>query len=89
MSGLRFRVEPRDVPPVHAVRRIGLSLDCFEEILPRLLSRGFPPSDPDTGNYDLDAIDSWRASRHKRVSIFKEMASMGIVAARLTRMRST
>jgi hypothetical protein len=55
MSTIRFQVEPRDVPPEKAARRMGLTLERFTELLPQLLSRGFPASDPDTGNYDLDA----------------------------------
>jgi hypothetical protein len=62
---IRFRVEPRDVPPELAARRLGLTLAQFEALLPRLLSRGFPASDPDTGHYDLDAIDRWRERRHR------------------------
>jgi len=61
---MRFRVEPRDVPPTAAARRLGLTLAEFEYRLPRLLSRGFPPVDPDTGNFDLEAIDRWRHRRH-------------------------
>jgi DNA-binding IclR family transcriptional regulator len=64
MTAIRFQVEPRDVPPEKAARRMGLTLGRFTELLPQLLSRGFPASDPDTGNYDLDAIDAWRAARH-------------------------
>lgn len=62
---IRFQVEPRDVPPEKAARRLGLDMERFTEILPRLLARGFPPSDPDTGNFDLDQIDAWRAARHR------------------------
>lgn len=61
---LRYRVDPADVSPEKAARRLGLALSEFEARLPRLLSRGFPPPDPDTGNYDLEAIDRWRRRRH-------------------------
>ncbi len=86
---IRFNVEPRDVPPDKAARRLGLTLEQFNDVLPQLLRRGFPPSDPDTGNYDLDAIDQWRAARHRR---FLQNAappdqSGGLVAARLEAMR--
>jgi hypothetical protein len=64
---LRFTVDPRDVPPDKAARRMGLTMEQFQTLLPRLLSRGFPPSDPDTGMYDLDAIDAWRAARHRPI----------------------
>jgi hypothetical protein len=53
-----------DVPPAVAARRIALTLPVFNERLPQLLARGFPPADPTTGNYDLDAIDRWRKSRY-------------------------
>ncbi|WP_309086422.1 hypothetical protein [Chelativorans sp.] len=85
---LRFRVDPRDVPPEKAARRLGLTLDRFQELLPRLLSRGFPPSDPDTGNFDLDAIDEWRAARHNRLlpGMQNPAHSTGLVASRLERL---
>src|SRR5690606_9130818 len=40
---IRFQVDPRDVPPEKAARRLGLTLERFEDLLPRLLARGFPP----------------------------------------------
>ena len=61
---MRFRVEPRDVPPEMAARRLGKSLAEFNGALPNLLARGFPAADPDTGNFDLHAIDRWCDSRH-------------------------
>jgi hypothetical protein len=62
---IRFRVDPADVPPQKAARRLHLSIERFNEVLPNLLKRGFPPADPDTGMYDLDQIDVWRANRHR------------------------
>ena len=61
---IRYRVDPRDVPPEKAARRLHLTLARFNELLPNLIKRGFPESDPDTGMFDLDAIDLWRKSRH-------------------------
>lgn len=62
---MRFKLPPGgDVPPVVAARRIGLSLDAFNDALPGLVARGFPPADPTTGNFDLDAIDAWRRGRY-------------------------
>ena len=61
---MRISVEPRDVPATQAARRLGKSLTDFEALLPRLIGRGFPEPDPDTGNFDLDAIDAWRRTRH-------------------------
>lgn len=59
-----MRVDPGDVPPEKAARRLCLTEAQFAEILPKLLLRGFPPADPDTGMYDLDAIDAWRQRRN-------------------------
>jgi len=60
---MRFRIEPRDVPPELAARRLGLSLDEFREKLSALLQRGFPAPDETTGRYCLEAIDQWRLRR--------------------------
>ncbi|WP_334502238.1 hypothetical protein [Bradyrhizobium sp. AZCC 1678] len=62
---IRFRVDPANVPPEKAARRLHLTPQQFTEVLPRLLARGFPPADPDTGMYDLEAIDRRRAARHR------------------------
>ncbi len=61
---LRFTLPPGDVPPVTAARHLGLTLEAFLEKLPNLLARGFPSPDPDTGNFDIDAVDKWRRTRH-------------------------
>lgn len=88
MTAVRFNVEPRDVPPEKAARRLGLTMERFEQVLPRLLSRGFPPSDPDTGYFDLDAIDAWRARRHVRLlpSAASPAQPSGLVNARLEKL---
>jgi hypothetical protein len=62
-SEVRFRVDPGDIPPEKAARRLHLTVDKFNEVLPRLLARGFPAPDPDTGNFALEAIDQWRKLR--------------------------
>jgi hypothetical protein len=61
---VKFRIEPRDVPPKAAARRLGMELVEFYEILPNLIARGFPKLDPDTGHFDLFAIDKWCDARH-------------------------
>ena len=61
---MRFKVQPRDVPPEIAARRLSKTLAEFEKALPNLLARGFPQADPNTGNYDLVAIDRWCDARH-------------------------
>ena len=60
---IRFPVDPRDVPPQKAARRLGLTLDAFNQIREELLARGFPQPDPTTGNYDLVAINAWMDAR--------------------------
>jgi len=61
---MHFRVEPRDVPIEMAARRLGKSEAEFDAVLPNLIARGFPKPDPDTGNFDLVAIDKWCDARH-------------------------
>lgn len=56
---IRFGVEPRCVPPEKAARRLHMTLTDFERVRPRLEQRRFPRPDPDTGMYDLAAIDAW------------------------------
>jgi hypothetical protein len=60
----RLRIQPGDVPASVAAQRMGVSAETFSAALPNLISRGFPKPDPDTGNFDLDAIDAWRRLRH-------------------------
>lgn len=61
---MRFKVEPRDVRPEVIARRMGTSLADFRAALPNLGARGFPQPDPDTGNFDLLAVDRWCDARH-------------------------
>ena len=56
-----------DVPPETAARRMGMTHQAFDQALELLLARGFPAPDPTTGNFDLDAIDTWRRSRHPQL----------------------
>ena len=90
-QALRFRVDPGDVPPEKAARRLHLTLAEFREKLPRLLERGFPAPDPTTGMFDLEAIDAWRRSRFPR--LFSLTAPSGardacdVVAERVARLR--
>jgi hypothetical protein len=90
----RFKLPPGgDVPPVTAARRLGLSLDAFGEKLPKLLAHGFPPADPITGNFDLDAIEKWRRLRHPHLfeaGIARPRAALDakdVVAERVARLR--
>lgn len=88
---MRFRVDPRDVPPEVAARRLGKTLAEFTAALPNLNSRGFPPADPDTGNFDLHAIDRWCDSRHKHLfgssSEMQARTEREVVSERIAAMR--
>jgi hypothetical protein len=64
-SQIRYRVDPADVPLEKAARRLHLTPARFTEVLPRLIGRGFPRPDPDTGMFDLEEIDTWRRNRHR------------------------
>ena len=89
-SAVRFRVDPRDVPPVKAARLLGLTLPIFESTLPRLRSRGFPMPDPDTGNYDLKAIEAWMDWRSGLAKVEEAQdAGSGDFSARLGLLRGT
>ncbi len=88
---MRFRVEPRDVPAEVAARRLGMCLDLFEQKLPRLVARGFPQPDPDTGNFDLHAIDQWCDSRHAHLfgggAVMQARDASSVAASRIAAMR--
>jgi hypothetical protein len=43
---------------------MGLTLAQFDAQYDHLIARGFPTPDPDTGNFDLQAIDRWCDARH-------------------------
>jgi hypothetical protein len=62
-KAVRFRIEPGDVPPEKAARRLHLTLAEFTDKLTELLRRGFPGPDPTTGMFCLEAIDQWRLRR--------------------------
>ncbi|WP_051390168.1 hypothetical protein [Bradyrhizobium sp. Ec3.3] len=88
----RFQnVAAGDVPENIAARRMGTTLDAFRTVLPNLIARGFPKPDPDTGNFDLDAIDAWRKLRNPH--LFTGRAEFGardastVVEDRLAAMR--
>jgi len=68
MTEIRHRVEPRDIPPVKAARRLHLTMEKFWEVLPELIKRGFPRPDPTTGNFFLPAIDKWMESRGDKIT---------------------
>jgi hypothetical protein len=61
------KIEPGDITPTEAADQMRLSPAAFTVCLPSLIDRGFPPADPTTGNYALDAIAVWRQARHPRL----------------------
>jgi hypothetical protein len=68
MNARRARnIDPGDISPIETAKLMGLTLEAFMVCLPSLLDRGFPPADPTTGNYALDAITVWRQARFKRL----------------------
>ena len=80
---IRIRVDPRDVPAEKAARRLGLPLSAFEEIADRLYARGFPHPDPDTGLFDLKAVDDWMDRRSGLTSNLGPRDAAGVARARL------
>jgi len=90
---MKFHVAPRDVPMPVAARRLGMTIHAFEEALPRLIERGFPRRDPDTGNFDLVAIDRWCDARHPHIMAapvgqFAAKDANTVVADRLAKLRA-
>lgn len=87
----RFRVDPRDVPPEAAARRLGVSCNAFAEALPNLVARGFPKPDPDTGNFDLKAVDRWCDARNPHLfdlpTAMSARDAASVVGERLKAMR--
>lgn len=58
-SDVRYRVDPRLVPPQKAARYLHLTLRQLEDALPLLIARGFPRPCPVIGHFDLTAISHW------------------------------
>jgi hypothetical protein len=94
--GLRFKLPlgTGDVPPAVAARHMGRTLEAFMAELPELVARGFPPADPTTGNFDLDAINVWRRARYPHLFGDRLTAAplarnaKDVVGARVARMGS-
>jgi hypothetical protein len=88
---MRFHVEPRDIPEELAARRLGLTATAFRTKLPNLLVRGFPAPDPDTGNFDLLAVDKWCDARHPHLfgtgAIMQARDASDVVQDRIAKMR--
>lgn len=52
-------IEPRGLTAGEVAFYLGISPVKFTEIKERLYERGFPRPDPDTGRYDVKAVDFW------------------------------
>jgi DNA-binding IclR family transcriptional regulator len=87
MTSIRFPVDPRDVPAVKAARRMGLTEAEFHELRDRLFARGFPRPDPDTGLYDLKAIDDWMDRRSGLTKLATARDAADVVSRRLEALR--
>jgi hypothetical protein len=61
------KLDVGDISAAEAARIMALDHAQFQACLPALLDRGFPPADPTTGNYALDAIMEWRRARFRRL----------------------
>lgn len=73
---VRFSVNPGDVSPAKVARRLHLTRQAFEDLKTKLFARGFPRPDPDTGNYDLEAVDRWRKLRPGIRHLFPELTDV-------------
>ena len=62
-ASIRCPVDPRDIPVNKAARRLGMTEGEFSDVSAKLYARGFPRPDPDTGRFDLKAIDLWMDRR--------------------------
>jgi hypothetical protein len=58
-NDIRYKVDPRLVPPQKAARYLHLTLHQFQDALPSLIARGFPRACPVIGHFDLAAINHW------------------------------
>lgn len=84
-------IQPRDVTDEGAARRIGLSPPEFMAKLPNLLARGFPQRDPDTGLFDIVAIDKWCDGRHPHLfggTIMQARDASTVARGRIEKMRA-
>lgn len=84
---IRFAVEPRCIPVDKAARRLHMTVPEFEAVRPRLEARRFPMPDPDTGMYDLAAIDAWLDAQSGLRPVQKASDPVAGAMARIEEMR--
>jgi hypothetical protein len=56
-ASIRFRIDPRDVPPDKAARRLHITQAEFDVVLEELIAPGFPRPDPTAGMFDLTVVE--------------------------------
>lgn len=86
-AAIRLRVDPRGVPAGKAARRLGMAEAAFVEVRDRLYARLFPRPDPDTGLYDLKAIDDWMDRQAGLTSAAVARDAGAVVQGRLEALR--
>lgn len=59
MSEIRYRIDPRLIPPEKVARRLGVTFERFKASVPELERSGFPKPVNVLGNYCLQAVDNW------------------------------
>lgn len=59
MAEIRYRIDPRMIPPQKVARRLGVSYEQFVASVPELERQGFPKPVRVLGNYCLQAVDNW------------------------------
>ncbi len=91
MTTRKTAIQPRDVSDEQAARRLGLVVAEFNAKLPNLRARGFPQPDPDTGLFDMVAIDKWCDARHPHLfggAIMRARDAGTVARDRIEKMRA-
>ena len=91
MTTRKTAIQPRDVSDEQAARRLELVVAEFNAKLPNLRARGFPQPDPDTGLFDMVAIDRWCDARHPHLfggNVMQARDASVVVRQRIEKMRA-
>jgi hypothetical protein len=80
------------MPRGAVAKRLGVSDAQLDAGYPNLIARGFPAPDPDTGNFDMVAVDRWCDARHPHLfggtSIMQARDASMVAKERIEKMRS-
>lgn len=88
-ASIRYAVKPRLAPADKAARVLHLTLAQFQEKLPDLIARGFPPAEPVTGFYDLKKIDLWLDNPQPGLTTHEQLRNAAdVIQQRLAGLRS-